>query len=230
VAKQENKKTFSLTEFKLKDRVRVKHGVTDNDYPDVPLGGWAGTIDEVHNDSMYTIRWSKETLDAIHPVFKNRCENDGLDLEKYWLGADDLEPDTGGPLEIEHPRKITTRSLSPKDQDDRIRMVFGLTSNDPLPDVEEATLEAHHQYLSQNLVFPFAAVHGAEYGHPERVKVIGIGDPEDEPMMDEMHGIFCDVRMENHVVTVPLCELDEPKGKPNRQLVNDYCYWFWNWR
>ena len=26
----------------------------DADYPDMPLGGWAGTIAEVHGDGMYT--------------------------------------------------------------------------------------------------------------------------------------------------------------------------------
>ena len=166
--------------FKVGDRVRVKHGIRDTDYPDMPLGGWAGTIAEILKDGMYTVRWSKGTLDTIHPVFKKRCEKDGLELEEYWLGEDDLGPDTGAPLEIEHPKKITTKPLSPKEQDDRIRMVFGLTSNDPLPEVDGETLEMYHGYLSKNLMFPFRAEHGAEYGHPERVKVIGLGDPDEE--------------------------------------------------
>jgi hypothetical protein len=25
-------------------KVRVKHGVRDPDFPDIPLGGWAGTV------------------------------------------------------------------------------------------------------------------------------------------------------------------------------------------
>ena len=120
--------------FKVGDKVRVKHGVKDVDYPDMPLGGWAGTVIEVEGSDTFTIRWSEETLAAIHPVFKKRCEKDGLDLEEYALTGDDLEPDTGGPLKIEQPTKITTKPLSPKDEDDRVRMVFGLTSNDPLPE------------------------------------------------------------------------------------------------
>jgi hypothetical protein len=35
---------------------------------------------------MYTVRWSRETLAAIHPVFKKRCERDGMVLEEYWDG------------------------------------------------------------------------------------------------------------------------------------------------
>ena len=102
-------------------------------------------------------------------------------LEEYWLGDDDLEADTGGPLNIEQPTEITAKPLSPKDQDDRIRMVFGLSSNDPLPEVDDETLTAYRDYLAKNLTFPFQAEHGAEYGHPERVKVIGLGDPDEEP-------------------------------------------------
>ena len=102
-------------------------------------------------------------------------------LEEYWLGDDDLEADTGGPLNIEQPTEITAKPLSPKDQDNRIRMVFGLSSNDPLPEVDDETLTAYRDYLAKNLTFPFQAEHGAEYGHPERVKVIGLGDPDEEP-------------------------------------------------
>ena len=222
------KKKRSPAKFKVGQEVRVRFGVKDVDYPDMPLGGWAGTIIEVRGSDTFIIRWSKETLDAIHPVFKSRCENDGLDLEVYGLTGDDLESVSGGPLQIEQPTKITTRPLSPKDEDDRIRMVFGLTSNDPLPCVDDETLETYHEYLSKNLVFPFRAKHGAEYGHPEPVKVIGLGDPDEESMIDEMCGVLCDARMEGHSVTLPLGELEEPSR--NRQLLRDYCYWFHNWR
>ncbi len=119
------------------DHVRVRHGVSDVDYPDMPLGGWGGEISEADEGRMYTVRWSQETLDAIHPVFKKRCEKDGLELDECCLGEDDLEPYLGSPLDIEQPKEIKTKPLNPKDQDDRIRMVFGLTSNDPLPDVDE---------------------------------------------------------------------------------------------
>ena len=153
-----------VTKFKIGDKVRVKHGVRDTDYPDMPLGGWAGTIHEIHKDGMYTVRWSRETLAAVHPVFKKRCERDGMVLEEYWLGDDDLEPDDGGPLNIEHPTEVATKPLSPKDQDDRVRMVFGLTSNDPLPEVTDETLAAYHKYLSKNLAYPFEAERTSETG------------------------------------------------------------------
>ena len=226
------RKPSAQAKFSVGDRIRVKHGIQDIDYPDLPLGGWVGTIAEVDGADTFTIRWSKETLANIHPVFQNRCEVDGIDYEAYVLTGDDLEPDSGGPLDIEQPTEIKSKPLSPRDQDDRVRLVFGLTSNDPLPDVDDEMLETYHEYLSRNLVFPFEAKHTTETGpfsnRTIRVTVIGLGDPDDEPMIDEMVGILCEARHERRVATLPLGELEAKKGKPNGQLVADYCYWFWN--
>lgn len=216
-----------VARFKVGDKVRVKDGLQDTDYPDIPLSGWAGKIAKVHDDGMYTIRWSRETLAAIHPVVKRRSEKDGTVLEEYWLGGDDLEPDLGGPLQIEQPTEIATKRLSLKDQDDRIRMVFDLTSNDPLPAVNDETLEAYHKFLSENMTFPFRAEHGAEYGHSEPATIIRLRDPDEEPTIDETSGILCEAKVEGKVVTLPLGELDD--AKPNRQLIDDYGYWFHNW-
>ena len=224
-----SKKKPITVKFHNGDKVRVKHGVKDDDYPDMPLGGWAGTIDETHDDGMYTVQWSRETIELIHPVFKQRCEIDGLDQDNYVLSSDDLEADSGGPLKIEQPQKITTKPLSPQEQDDRIRMVFGLTSNDPLPDVDDETLEAYYEHLRKNLIFPFTAEYREEYGQPQRVKIIGLGDPDDDPMIDEMDGILCEARLEGQVVTIPLGKLEDASGKPNRQLIDDYSYWIHNW-
>ena len=115
------RKSLVAPRYATGNRVRVRHGVTDADYPDMPIGGWIGTVSEVQKNGMCLVLWSRETLDAIHPVFRKRCESGGFDLERYWLGQDDLEPDEGGSLEIEHPENITTESLSHNDQDDRIR-------------------------------------------------------------------------------------------------------------
>ena len=223
-----------VTRFRVGDNVRVKHGFTDVEYADLPMGGWAGTVTDVDKRGVYTVRWTPETLAAIHPVFKKRCERDGLVFEEYWFGDDDLEPDTGGPLDIEHPEEIVTRPLSPKDQDDRIRMVLGLTSDDPLSDVDDETLEQHHAHLRQQLSFPFDAEYTMEPGpfsaRTIQVKVIGLGDPDDDRMIDDMYGILCEARHEQRVMILPLGDLEAKKGNPNRQLIADYAYWFWNWR
>ena len=141
-------------------QVRVKPGITVPDFEDIPLGGWAGAIREVDQRSApptYLIEWSQHTLDHMHPVYRQRCERDGLELESMWLGEGDIEPDTGESAVIEQPTSIVTRRLNEKDQDDRVRIVLGLTSDDPLSEVEDDTLRAYHRYLAAHLTFPFEA-------------------------------------------------------------------------
>ena len=53
------------------------------------------------------------------------------------------------PAIIEQPTVIRTRSLDPRDQDDRVRAVFGLTGDDPLPEVGERTLCRYHRHLAK---------------------------------------------------------------------------------
>ena len=217
--------------FTVGDRVRVKRGVMDLGYSDMPLGGWAGTVIEVRDEGeTCVVRWSRETLSAIHPVFKSRCEIDGCDYEEYTFDEDDLEPDPGGPLDIVHPTEITTEPLSPRDENDRVRMVFGLTSNDPLPGVEMKTLEVYREYLVERLGFPFRAE--AEIKCRElqgkRIDILGFTDPAKDLSIDENYGILCDASFKGEPYVVPLSTLDRPAK--NRRLIDDYRYWFWNWR
>ena len=73
--------------FKIGDRVGVRHGVMDDDHPDIPLGGWAGTISQVGKRGMYSVRWSRETLASIHPIYKKRSAIDSRAPDEYWLGG-----------------------------------------------------------------------------------------------------------------------------------------------
>ena len=72
------------TKFQVGERVRVKQGIRDADYPDMPLGGWAGTISDVHDHGMYTVRWSQETL--APPPSPEAVRTGWHGLEQYWLG------------------------------------------------------------------------------------------------------------------------------------------------
>ena len=92
-------RTKTLARFKVGNTVRTKSGVTDPDFDDVPIGGWVGTVSDAEpgNPATYLIEWNQHTLANIHPVYRNRCERDGLDYEEMWLSEDDLESDTGTP-------------------------------------------------------------------------------------------------------------------------------------
>jgi hypothetical protein len=159
----------------------------------------------------------------MHPVYKKRCERDGLELESMWLKHPDLEPDDGTRLPIEQPTAIVTKPLSEKDQDDRVRMALGLTHDDPLPDASRKTLLAYHRYLAANLTFPFRARSEID---GESLTVHRLLSPREyDP--DEGAGLLCEARNTEGTFFVPLSELDDASG--NRRLVSDYGYWFHNY-
>jgi len=160
----------------------------------------------------------------MHPIYKKRCERDGLELETMWLGDEDLEPDDGTRVPIERPTSIVTKPLSEKDQDDRVRMALGLTHDDPLPDVSRKTLLAYHRYLAANLKFPFRARSESEGMALSVHRLLNLKEYD----LDEDEGLVCEARSREVPFDVPLSELDGAVG--NRKLVRDYAYWFWNWR
>jgi len=212
--------------FAVGDQVRVKHGVMDIEYPELPLGGWAGKVSAVQRDGTYLVRWSEETLDNAHPIYRKRCERDGNLFGEYYLKEDDLELDGGGPLSMEQPMNIITTPLSADNQDDRIRIVFGLTSDDPLPDDSNSTELFYFNYLNASLTFPFTArFHDPVRNRKREVTVTGMGD--DFPV-DESFGVMCEVLDGGEIGQMPLSELEVEPGTPCYQTVDDYITWFVN--
>jgi calcium binding protein len=217
-------------------KVRVKRGVRDPDFPDIPLGGWSGTIKGINRaagEVIYLIEWDQNTLKNIHPVYRKRCERDGLEYETMALGESDLEPDDGTPVAIEQPTQIKTPPLSEKDQDDRVRMALGLTRDDPLPEVNYKNLLTYHRYFSKNLVFPFKARYEKPVGWAKRVEmsltVTGLLRP-DECVIDEQYGVIGTGRDPEEQVNFPLAEIEVKGSSPSCRMVSDYSYWFHNWR
>jgi hypothetical protein len=213
--------------FQVGDKVRVKSGVIDPDFPDIPLGGWTGTVTEIieHEGQINCVfKLDDRTLESIHPIYRKRCERDGLDFETMGLGETDLEIDDGASIPIEQPTEIKMPPLSDKDQDDRVRMALGLTHDDPLPEVSLKTLLAYYRYLAANLKFPFKARSESD---GMTLTVHRLPDPK-EYDLDEEEGLLCEARDREGPFPIPLAELDDAVG--NRKLVRDYGYWFWNWR
>jgi hypothetical protein len=214
--------------------VRVKPGTTDPDFPDIPLGGWAGTIRDVNqrsNPPTYLIEWNRHTLDHMHTVYRKRCERDGLELESMWLGENDIEPDEGGPVVIEQPTRIVTRPLSKNAPDDRIRAIFGLTSDDLLPPANVENLRRYGSYLRSQLSFPFQASYTVEIGPFEEAKyLITLLSMVDDDDCDEEEGVLCKAEQHGESFELPLADIEIPNHPHNRQLVEDYSYWFGNWQ
>ncbi len=126
--------TPSPPKFPVGAAIRAKSGTTDPDFPDTPLAGWSGTIQEIDlqvQPPNYLVKWNQHTLDQMNPDYCERCEQDGLELETMWLDEDDLELDTGGSAQIE--RSLSLAPVPQRNhQDDPIKVVFGLANDDPL--------------------------------------------------------------------------------------------------
>lgn len=94
--KTQGKQVHPAARFSVGTRVRVKPGTPDPDFPDIPLGGWAGKILKVSRKSVppsYLIGWNEHTSDQVDKAYSDRWE---WDSPETWLGEDDLEPDGGG--------------------------------------------------------------------------------------------------------------------------------------
>ncbi len=217
------------SQFAEGDRVRVKRGVVHSQYRDLPLGGWIGIVEEIAwlIPVSYEVRWTPETLAAAHPVYAKRCRRDDLELEMHWLDEAELEPDSAEqPLEMEHPTNLVVRPLAADDPDDRIRMSFGLTSDDPLPTRNEETDARYLEHLRGRLVFPFEAIswfksEDGDYGQ-RTLTVAAFASPSPT---DPDRGILCEVRGEQEPEQIALANMLLEDHHPNSQEVLDYKYW-----
>ncbi len=215
--------------FAVGSKVRVRPGVKDPDAPDMPIGLWCGTVEDrdlTADPCGYQVRWDRRTVDQMHPVFVKRCRRDDLEVEVMWLEETDLEPDGGELLPVEQPSAIATRPLNPEDQDDRVRAVFGLTSDDPLPEVEGAALADYHEFLSARLTFPFEAAVEEETGpreYRERHVTVQRLAPLAECEEDGLLGVVRDGEQED---VLPLYWLEGTGNTEQRRLVGDYAFWF----
>jgi hypothetical protein len=214
--------------FPVGTAVRVKPGVVDPNYPDIPLGGWAGVITEIDDDeapTTYQVDWSPATLAAAHPVYRHRCERDELECGSTWLDEDELELDPGGPPALEQPTQLVPRSLNRDDPGDRVRALFGLTSDDPLPEVNAASLRRFREHLSERLQFPFPALHRAD---PSSVRLLV--EPATVlsllPFDEGDDALFVDVLIEGgDQEAVPLETVMPDPRSPGGRLVADYGFW-----
>jgi hypothetical protein len=115
-------------------------------------------------------------------------------------------------------------------QEERIGTVFGLSDGVPLPAVDAESLRTYHRYLRTHLAFPFQALY-VEERPPIRhfvryIMVSGLLELAGRPL----EGIVCKVEGIAAVGTLMLVELGVRGDDPNYQMIDDYAYWFLNWR
>lgn len=219
--------------YQIGDQVTVRRGTLDPDFPDIPLGGWTGTIGELGDTSPeqhYLVVWNDYTLANMHPVFRQRCLRDDLEIESMWLRESDLEPAPSQQPALEQPNQLTPRPLRLDHPADRIRAVFGLTSDDPIPEADASSLRRYHAYLSERLRFPFKAELVEEESDlafpPLPVQVLRLWPSEE---IDPQRGLQAEVREGNQVFIVPLDMLVVRGDAQTTLLVQDYASWFIEW-
>jgi hypothetical protein len=219
--------------FSVGDRVRAKRGVIHSQYPDIPLGGWVGTVQNIAwlIPISYQVEWTEETLAAAHPVYRKRCWRDEERPDVYWLDEGQIELDSAEtPIEMEQPTNLIVRPLSADNQNDRIRMVFGLTGDDPLPAPGEETQRQYLDYLKAHLTFPFDAEDWSDEAinskEEKRVEVVGFASMSPEDLEGE-DGLICEVRGDAGTERLALESMDLNDDNPNYQCVEDYKNWLW---
>src|SRR5271166_3292559 len=74
--------------FQVGNKVRVRQGLHDPILTETHLGGWSGTVTEIieHDGQINCVfKLDDRTLESIHPIYRRRCERDGLDFETMGL-------------------------------------------------------------------------------------------------------------------------------------------------
>lgn len=219
--------------FQIGDRVTVRRGTRDPDFADIPLGGWTGTIRQLGGldpEPHYLVAWNDYTLANMHPVFRQRCLRDDLEAETMWLRQGDLEPAPDQQPALDQPERLDPRPLQLANPADRIRSAFGLTTDDPLPPVDAATLRQYHAFLTERLAFPLQADFlDEEAGFaspPLPVQVLRLWPIED---VDPEQGLQAEVREGQQVFVVPLDALLVRGDARAMTLVQDYTAWYVDW-
>lgn len=216
--------------FQEDQLVRVKPGVVHPCYPDIPLGGWTGIVGDVNHlvPTGYTVWWSEATLEMVHPVYFKRCQRDERDPDFLGISESLIEVvSDDAPVQIEQPSEIQTAPLSPDVQDDRIRMIFGLTSDDPLPELTPENKQTYYEYLRANLQFPMSARAWIEDGLADE-KLVLVGLADFDPDTDEE--VHCELQTEDPECEdsgLPLSTIHPDADIQNVQLLDDYRYWLW---
>jgi hypothetical protein len=214
--------------FTVGQRVRVLPGTVDPDYPDAALGGWVGHVREIDATSqppLLLVAWTRETLTAIHPAYRVRCERDDLDLDEMWLAESTLEPFPEGLApsqaspQLEAPTRLEPVPLDLSKPEDRLRSIFGLTSDDPLPPPDREHLRSFRRQLLQEIRLPLPALLPAVKGS-EPVLVTRIRRPE-----NEIPAILAEATIGEKLYYFELSLLECGPNEPITRFIEDYRVW-----
>jgi hypothetical protein len=117
--------------------------------------------------------------------------------------------------------------MSWEEDERRVAEIFGVKEGEALPSVSRQTLRKYHAYLTANLAFPFQAAIEDLDGD---ITVKSLFKLKECPDLT-FYGLFIRGNQGRRIVETPIATIEEVKeeGK-SKQLIEDYCMWFWNYR
>ena len=109
----------------------------------------------------------------------------------------------------------------------RVAEIFGVPAGQRLPAVSRQTLRHYHTYLTAHLVFPF---HAAIEDLDGVITVQSLFKLKECPDLT-FYELFVRGNQGRRLIEIPIATIEEVKEEgTNKQLIADYCLWFWNCR
>ena len=117
--------------------------------------------------------------------------------------------------------------MSWEDDERRVAEILGVKAGQRLPAVSRQTLRQYHTYLTAHLVFPFKA----EIEDMDGVITIRSLFKLNECPDLTFYGLFVRGNQGRRLIEIPIATIEDVKDEgTNKQLIEDYCMWFWNYR
>jgi hypothetical protein len=117
--------------------------------------------------------------------------------------------------------------MSWDDEERRVATVLGVKEGEALPRVSRHTLRRYHAYLHANLNFPFRATVEDLDADVTIERLVALKECPDLTF----YGLFVRGHQGRRRIEIPIAEIEAVKDAgPNKQLIEDYCLWFWNYR
>jgi hypothetical protein len=117
--------------------------------------------------------------------------------------------------------------MSWEEDERRVAEIFGVKEGEALPDVSRKTLRTYHAYLKANLGFPFKAKVEDLDGEATIQSLFALNDCPDLTF----YGLFVRGNQGRRIIEIPIATIEEVTEEgTNKQLIEDYCLWFWNYR
>lgn len=225
--------------FRLGDRVRVREGVRTSQRPGILLEDWTGKVVHVFetNPPAYAIRWSSATLASLPPQIRKlyRTSRNGKASYEERLYGDELVHNRAEETTTPRPTSgwdspstsASATDLCWKNRDDRIRSVFGLRADEPLPPVTLDNLWRYANYLQLYMgdVEWLEGTYVSENGYRTYGRFKIARDSQGDFDWDFNCGVLCWFGRKEEAVQVCLSQMQLPVDSPYFEIVEDYRHW-----